>query len=62
MQSVVFSPDGMRLAFGLLSNDPAEKLKLESLPVAGGLPKMIYSRSTDFNGGFTNSLSWQAVR
>jgi WD40 repeat protein len=62
VQSVVFSPDGKRLAFGLLGNDAAEKLKLSTLPVAGGRPKLIDSRPTDFNGGFTNSLSWQPVR
>lgn len=59
VQSVVFSPDGKRLAFGLLGNDAAENLKLATLPVAGGRPKLIYSRSTNFNGGLTNSLSWQ---
>ena len=62
VQSVVFSPDAKRLAFGLLANDSAEKLKLATLPVAGGRPKVIYSRSTNSNGGFTNSLSWEPVR
>jgi Tol biopolymer transport system component len=62
VQSVVFSPDGKRLAFGLLSNDTAENLLLSTLPIAGGRPTPIYSRSTNFNGGFTNSLSWQPRR
>ncbi len=61
-QSVVFSPNGKQLAFGSLSNTTAEKLDLSTLPLAGGQPKLVYSRATDFNGGFTNSLSWQPVR
>jgi Tol biopolymer transport system component len=61
VQSVVFSPDGKRLAFGSLGNDAAEKLKLSTLQVRGGRPKLTYSRSTNFNGGFTNSLIWQPV-
>lgn len=60
VQSVVFSPDGMKLAFGLLSPAATESLELARVPLTGGRPKVIASKFTNFNGGFTNSLSWQA--
>jgi hypothetical protein len=62
VQSVVFSPGGRRLAFGMLSNDDAEKLVVATLPVGGGRPRAIETRSTAFSGGFTDSLSWQPLR
>lgn len=59
VQSVVFSPDGKRLAFGLLSPAATESLDLDTVAITGGRPQQIASKFTNFNGGFTNSLSWQ---
>ncbi len=59
VQRVVFSPDGKQLAFGLLSPAATESLELATVPITGGRPKQIASKSTNFNGGFTNSVSWR---
>ncbi len=60
VQSIVFSPDGSKLAFGLLSPAATESIELATVSIAGGRPKVIASKFTNSNGGFTNSLSWKA--
>ncbi|MDQ6817255.1 MAG: hypothetical protein M3018_07595 [Actinomycetota bacterium] len=59
VQSVVFSPDGTKLAFGLLSPAATESVQLATVSLAGGRPKVIASKFTNSNGGFTNSLAWR---
>ncbi len=59
VQSVVFSPDGRQLAFGLLSPASTQSLELDTVAITGGRPRRIASKFTNFNGGFTNSVSWQ---
>jgi Tol biopolymer transport system component len=59
VQRVVFSPDGKQLAFGVLSPAATESLELRTVSINGGHPKLIASKFTNFNGGFTNSLSWR---